>query len=133
MRLGLAGVWSIPVVVLLGLVLAAGALSVGLACVDWLQRVRVKQLAIEDFNRFVECVELLSVGGEGGTESIELSHDGWITVNETLTELVVDGERVRAEVLPLPVSGISKLTAGSYSLELKRGDDGRLFIEARRM
>jgi hypothetical protein len=133
MRLDRAGVWSTPIVLVLGLVLTISVLTVGLACVDQLQRLRRKQRGIEDFNDFLEEVQLLSMGGEGETGFVELDLDGELLVEETLARLVVDGENLRGELLPLPVRGASRLTAGSYSMELKRGEDGHLLIEIRRV
>jgi hypothetical protein len=88
---------------MLGLVLTASVLAVGVGCVDRLHRVRREQLAVEDFNRFVERVQWLSAGGEGGTGFLELSLDGRIVVDGTLAKLVVGEETLRVEVLPLPV------------------------------
>jgi hypothetical protein len=133
MRLDRTGIWSTPIVLVLGLVLTISVLTVGLACVDRFQRLRRKQLGIEDFNNFLEEIRFLSVGGEGGTGYVELGPEGEILVEGTLARLVVDGENLRDELLPLPVRGTSKLTAGNYWVELRRGKDGRLFIGIRRV
>jgi hypothetical protein len=133
MRLDRAGVWSTPIIMVLGLVLTASVLTVGFKCIDQLQRLRRKQRGIEDFNDFLEEIRFLSVGGEGGTGFVELGPDGEILVEGTLARLVVGGENLRDELLPLTVRGTSRLTAGNYSMELKRGEDGCLFIEIRRI
>ncbi len=129
MRLGHNGVWSLPVVLVLGLVLTTSVLSVGLACAGMVNRTRQKQVAIEDFNRFLEKIQMLGIGGVGGTGYLELKLDGEIILDGDLAVVVVGGENLRFEMLPLPVAGVSSLSAGCYNLELKKGGDGNVFIE----
>lgn len=129
MGLDRRGVWSTPVVLLLGLVMTAGVLSVGLASLDRMQRVRLEQLSVEDFDRFLERVQMLGMGGEGGTGFLELSLDGEIKVGGGLAQLVVGSKTLRVEELAMRASDCS-LTAGRYRLELRR-DSAGLFIEIR--
>ncbi len=128
MRLGQKGVWSLPVVLTLGLVLTASVLSVGFACAGMVNRARQRQAAIEDFNAFLERIQMLGIGGVGGTGRLELKLEGEIILEGGLAGLVVGGENIRFENLPLTISGVSSLSAGCYRLELKR-EDGDVFIE----
>ena len=135
LKLDARGIESLPVVLLLGAVLGGSTLAIGAACLDQAQRLSGRQRAIDSFNYFVERTRMLSAGGLGSVQLVELELcGGKLTVEKELVQLVINGEIVGSNVLPLPVttSGL-ELSSGSYLLELKRGADGGYHLEARRV
>ncbi|MDI6884276.1 MAG: hypothetical protein QMD00_04000 [Hadesarchaea archaeon] len=127
------GVESLPVALMLGAVLGASTLAIGAACLDQAQRLSGRQRAIDSFNHFVERARMLGAGGVGSIQLVELELGGGeIIVDGELVQLMLDGELVRSDVLPLPVSAPeSELNSGSYLIELKRGASGGCFLEVR--
>lgn len=131
MRRESVGVESLPVVLLLGAMLGASTLAIGIACLDQAQRLSEKQRAIDGFNLFIERTRMLSAGGVGSIQFVELKlGEGSIILDGESVQLVIGEEIVRSDVIPLPISAPeSQLGSGSYLIELKRGADGRCFLE----
>jgi hypothetical protein len=129
MRRDAKGVESLPVVLLLGAVLAASTLAIGTACLDERQR------AIESFNIFVERARMASTGGIGSVQQVELELTGGkLVVDANLVQLIYGEEVLRSETLPLPVvqdGGGFEIGTGSYAIELLRGGEGGYFLEVR--
>lgn len=130
MRRDARGVEALPVALLLGAVLGASALAIGFACLDQTQRLNERQRAVDSFNLFVERTRMLSAGGVGSVQLIELELGGCkIILDEELVQLVTGEGVVRSDVLPIPVSTpLSQLGTGIYLIELKRGADGKCFL-----
>lgn len=135
MRRDARGVESMPVVLLLGAVLGAGTLAIGTTCLDQARRLSERQRAIDSFNHFVERSRMLSAGGVGSVQLVELELGGGeIIVDGELVQLMLNGDLVRSDTLPLPVfSQETELGSGSYLIELKREAGGEFFLEVRRV
>lgn len=135
MRCDAKGVESLPVVLLLGAVLAASTLAIGTACLDRVQRLGERQRAIESFNIFVERTRMASTGGIGSVQQVELELTGGeIVFDANLVQLIYGEEVLRSRTLPLPVvqdGGGFEIGTGSYEIELLRGDEGGYFLEVR--
>ena len=135
MRRDAKGVESLPVVLLLGAVLAASTLAIGTACLDRVQRLGERQRAIESFNTFVERARMASTGGIGSVQQVELELTGGkLVIDANLVQLIYGEEVLRSETLPLPVvldGGGFEIGTGSYAIELLRGDEGGYFLEVR--
>lgn len=129
------GVESLPVVLLLGAVLAASTLAIGTACLDRVQRLDERKRAIVSFNAFVERARMVSTGGVGSVQRVELELTGGkLVLNANLVQLIYGGEVLRSETLPLPVvqdNGGFEISTGSYAIELLRGGEGGYFLEVR--
>ena len=129
------GVESLPVVLLLGAVLAAFTLAIGTACLDRAQRLGERQHAIESFNLFVELARMTSAGGIGSIQQVELElNGGKLVVNVNLVQLTYGEEVLRGEILPLPIvldGGGFEVGAGSYAIELRRDGEDGCFLEVR--
>lgn len=128
------GVESLPVVLLLGAVLAASTLAIGTTCLDRAQRLGERQHAIESFNSFVEQARMASAGGIGSIRQIELGlNGGKLVVDMNLVQLTYGEEILRSEILPLSVvldGGGFEIGAGNYTIELRDSEDG-YFLEVR--
>lgn len=133
MRRDVRGMESLPVALLLGTVLGASTLAIGLSCLDQAQRMSERQRAIDSFNGFIERARMLSAGGVGSVQSVELELGGGMIIVEGKTvQLVLDGNLVRSEVLSLPLSTPElQLVSGDYLIELERGLNGGCFFELR--
>jgi len=135
MRRNAKGVESLPVVLLLGAVLAASTLAIGTACLDRVQRLGKRQRAIESFNTFVERTRMVSTGGIGSVQQVELElAGGELVFDANLVQLIYGEEVLRSRTLPLPVvqdGGDFEIGTGSYAIELLRGDEGGYFLEVR--
>jgi len=135
MRRDAKGVESLPVVLLLGAVLAASTLAIGTACLGRVQRLGERQRAIESFNIFVERARMASTGGIGSVQQVELELTGGkLVVDANLVQLIYGEEVLRSETLPLPVvqdGGGFEIGTGSYAIELLRGGEGGYFLEVR--
>jgi hypothetical protein len=131
MRHDAKGVEALPIVLLLGAVLGASILAIGFACLDQTQRLNERQRAIDGFNLFIERARMLSAGGVGSVQLVELELGGCkIVLEGELIQLVMGEEVVRSDVLSIPVSTpTSQLGTGTYLIGLKRGADGRCFLE----
>lgn len=127
------GVESLPVVLLLGTVLAASTLAIGTTCLDRVRRLGERQRAIESFNSFVERARMISAGGIGNLQQVELElAGGKLLFDSNLVQLIYGGEVLRSETLPLPVvqdGGGFEIGTGSYAIELQRGSEGKYFLE----
>ena len=130
MRRDARGVEALPVALLLGAVLGASTLAIGFACLGQTQRLNERQRAIDGFNIFVERARMLSAGGVGSVQLVELELGGCkIILDGELVQLVTGEEVVRSDVLPIPVSApVSRLSSGTYLVKLKRGADGNCFL-----
>jgi len=130
MRRDARGVEALPVALLLGAVLGASALAIGFACLDQTQRLNERQRAIDGFNLFIERARMLSAGGMGSVQLVELELGGYqIILEGELVQLVTGEEVVRSDVLPIQVSApVSQLSSGTYLIGLKRGADGKCFL-----
>ncbi len=133
MRRDVRGMESLPVALLLGAVLGASTLAIGVACTNQAQRLSERQRAIDSFNFFVERARILSAGGIGSTQLVELDLAGGVIIlGGDIVELVMGEETVRSDVLPLLVYSLeTRVGSGSYLIELKRGADGSCFLEMR--
>ena len=135
MRRDAKGVESLPVVLLLGAVLAASTLAIGTACLDRVQRLGERQRAIESFNTFVERTRMVSTGGIGSVQQVELElAGGEIVFDANLVQLIYGEEVLRSETLPLPVVQDGRgfeIGTGSYEIELLCGGEGGYFLEVR--
>jgi hypothetical protein len=129
------GVESLPVVLLLGAVLAASTLAIGTICIDRAQRIGERQHAIESFNSFVERARMTSAGGIGSVQQVELGlNGGKLVFDANLVQLTYGEEVLRGEILPLPIvldGGGFEIGAGSYSIELQRDGEDGYFLEVR--
>ena len=127
------GIESLPVVLLLGAVLAASTLAIGTACLDLVQRLRERQRAIDSFNTFVERARMVSTGGIGNVQQVELELGGGkVVFDSNLVQLIYGEEVLRSETLPLPVvqdGGGFEIGAGSFEIELQRGGEGKYFLD----
>jgi len=130
MRRDARGIEGLPIALLLGAVLGASTLAIGFACLDQTQRLNERQRAIDGFNLFVERARMLSAGGVGSVQLVELELGGCkIILDGELVQLVTGEEVVRSDVLPIPVSApVSQLSSGTYLIGLKRGADGNCFL-----
>ena len=135
MRCNAKGVESLPVVLLLGTVLAASTLAIGTACLDRVQRLGERQHAIESFNTFIERARMASAGGIGSIQQVELElNGGKLVVDVNLVQLTYGEEVLRSETLPLPITLESRgfeIGAGSYTIELQRDGENGYFLEVR--
>lgn len=127
------GIESLPVVLLLGAVLAACTLGLGTRALIQEQKLNERQKAIEGFNSFIERARMASAGGLGSVQHVELELTGAeIMVDANLVQLVVGEEVLRSELMPLPlVSEGGKIGEGSYAIELKRSEG--YFLEIKRI
>ena len=127
------GVESLPVSLLLGIVMAACTLGLGLKCIDNAQTFDQRQRAIGSFNSFIERASAVSFGGVGNVQRVELELGGGeIVIDSKLAQLRVGEEVLRSEVLQLPVyAKNARLENGVYEIELKRGTQG-YFLEVRK-
>lgn len=135
MRRDAKGVESLPVVLLLGAVLAASTLAIGTACLDRVQRLGERQRAIESFNTFVERTRMVSAGGIGSVQQVELELTGGkLVIDANLVQLIYGWEVLRSGILPLPVvqeGGGFEIGTGSYVIELRRDGEDGYFLEVR--
>ena len=131
MRRDARGIEALPIALLLGAVLGASTLAIGFACLDQTQRLNERQRAIDGFNFFVERARMLSAGGVGSVQLVELElGESKIVLDGELVQLVTNEELVRSDVLPIPVSApVSQLSSDTYLIGLKRGADGKCFLE----
>jgi len=130
------GIETLPVVLLLGTVLGACTLGIGVRCLAGVQRLSELQQAVDDFNAFVERARIVCAGGEGNIQQIELDlPTGRTIVEGRLLQLVVGNEIRRSEVLPLPVlvdgNEAWEIVNGRYEIELQRNSRGEYFLELR--
>lgn len=123
------GVESLPIVMMIGALLAAGTVSIGIEAIGRAQRMSDLQRAVESFNLFVEQSRILCAGGLGESRLVEMElGEGRIALKGNLVQLLVRGT-VRSELLPLPISGVeNELGNGSYLLRICQRD-GVCFIK----
>ena len=127
------GIESLPVALLLGAFLGASTLAIGAACLERAQRMSGHQREVDSFNVFVERAQILSAGGVGGEQLVELElGDSSIRVEGRLVQLFADDTTVRSEFIPIEMVIEGKeLRSGSYLMEIARAPDGRFFIKVR--
>ena len=130
------GIETLPMVLLLGTVLGACTLGIGIRCLTNVQGLSELQQAVDGFNAFVERARIVCAGGEGNIQQIELDlPTGKIIVEGMLLQLVVGNEVRRSEVLPLSVlvdgHGTQEIVNGRYAIELQRNSRGEYFLELR--
>jgi len=120
------GVESLPVVLLVGLVLGALTLGVGVSCLSRGKALVDEQRALADFEEFVLRTKHVSSGGVGSWQRVELElPEGAIAIEGRLAQLLWKGEVRMTELLPFPFSSDApKLERGNYLLELQRGAGG---------
>jgi len=128
------GIETLPMVLLLGTVLGACTLGIGIRCLANVQRLSELQQAVDGFNNFAERARIVCAGGEGNIQQIELDlPTGKIVVEGKLLQLVVRNEIRRSEVLPLPVlvdgNEAQEIINGRYAIELQRNSRGEYFLE----
>lgn len=124
------GVESLPITLLLGVVLGASAIAIGVTCLDRTQRLSERQRAIDSFNLLVEHAKIISAGGMGSVQLVELDlGDSSILVDGEHVQLLTGGAVTRSEIIPLQMSfDGEQLRSGSYLLELERLASGRYVI-----
>jgi len=132
------GIETLPIVLLLGTVLGACTLGIGIRCLGNVQGLSELQQAVDGFNAFVERARIVCAGGEGNIQQIELDlPTGRAIVEGRLLQLVVGNEIRRSEVLPLPVlvdcHEAQEILNGRYEIELQRNSRGEYFLELRRV
>lgn len=128
------GIESLPVVLVLGAVLAACTLGLGARAMIQVTRINERQKAIDSFNSFVERVRMVCAGGIGSAQRVELElGDAEITIESNIVKLVSGEEVLRCELLPLPlvVEG-SNIGGGDYTIELRRSPSGEYFLEVKK-
>lgn len=113
------GAESLPVVVMLGAIIAAGTVALGIETISRAQRMAQFQRAVGSFNLFVEQCRLLCAGGLSESKLVEIElGDGKIALKGNLVQLLIEGT-VRTELLPLPIFGEEdELRNGSYLLRV---------------
>lgn len=121
---------SLPLVLLLGAMLAASAAAIGSNALNRVQRLTSEQRAINSFNNFVEQCQMLCAGGVGDSKVVELDlGEGKIALRGNLVQLLV-GKTVKGFLLPLSVSAASdELYSGTYVLKVYRRADGLFLIK----
>lgn len=129
------GMESLPFALVLGSLLAASTIAIGVACLDRAQRLSEQQRAVDSFNLFVERVRVISAGGVGVAQIMELDlGDCSIVVDGELVLLMADGAVKLSDVVPLRIlSDCGELRSGSYIMELERSAGGRYIIRVRRV
>ena len=120
------GIESLPVVLLLGLVLGASALGLGVSCLQRAKTLADEQRALSDFEEFVLKARQISSGGVGSWQRVRFElPESAIVLEGRLAQLLWKGEVRAAELLPLPVaSETPRIERGVYLFELRRGTDG---------
>lgn len=121
-------------ILLLGTVLGACTLGIGVRCLANVQKLSELQQAVDGFNAFVERAKIVCAGGEGNIQQIELDLPaGMIIVEGKLLQLVVDNEIRRSEVLSLPIlvdgCEVWEISNGRYTIGLQRNSRGEYFLE----
>lgn len=130
------GVENLPMILLLGVMLGVCTLGIGARCLANVRNLSELRQAVDDFNVFAERARIVSAGGEGNIQQIELDlSPGRIVARGKLLQLVVGDEVRRSEVLPLPilVDGHEdwEVINGRYAIELRRNNRGEYFLELR--
>jgi hypothetical protein len=130
------GIENLPIILLLGVMLGACTLGIGARCLANVRNLSELQQAVDDFDVFVERARIVSAGGAGNIQQIELDvSPGKIVGRGKLLQLVVGDEVRRSEVLPLPVlvDGHEnwEISDGQYVIELRRNSRGEYFLELR--
>jgi|GEM_PF-3565886 len=126
-----AGIESLPVVLLLGAVLAVSSVAIGFASVDRAQRLSESQRSFYSFEFFVERAQLLSAGGIGGFQIVDLDlGDCVITVDGNIVQLISGVSVLRSETVALELLTLGgALRSGSYMMEVVRSEDGRYALK----
>ncbi|MGC8817466.1 MAG: hypothetical protein ACP5PX_06680 [Candidatus Hadarchaeum sp.] len=124
------GIESLPVIIMIGAMLAVSSVSIGIDVINRTQRMIDRQRAINSFNLLVEQSQILCAGGVGNSKIVELQlGDGIIILKGNLVQLL-SGDSIRTELLPLPISADeNELRSGFYLLMICQGVDGRFFIK----
>lgn len=132
MRRDSRGMESLPVIIMIGAILAAGTVSIGIEAISRAQRMSSQRRAIEGFNLFVEQSCILCAGGLGDSRLVDIElGDGLIVLKGNIVQLLIGGT-VRSEVLPLPIlASENELRSGSYLLRVCREGSG-FFIKVER-
>jgi hypothetical protein len=130
------GIETLPIMLLLGTVLGAYTLGIGIRCLASAQKLSGMQRAIDSFNALVERARIVCAGGKGNVQQIELDlPTGRIIIEGRLLQLVIGDEVRRSEVLPLPVLsdgyGVREIVNGRYAIELQSNSRGEYFLELR--
>jgi hypothetical protein len=123
-------------ILLLGTVLGACTLGIGVRCLGNVQNLTELQQAVDGFNDFVDRAKIVCAGGEGSVQRIELDLPaGSIVVEGKLLRLVVGNEVRKSELLPLPVIVYGyetwKIVNGWYEIELQRNSLGDYYLDLR--
>jgi hypothetical protein len=117
-RLGLRGVESLPVLLLVGGILSAVAAGLGVRAVDTFNQKRDEQVSLQEFQEFTEKARAVCFGA------------GELQVTITKAEIVLRGAVAqlcsppRAESLPVPFSRNGVLKEGTYTIRLKKIEEG---------
>jgi hypothetical protein len=122
------GVEGLPVVLLLGIILGASALTIGFKALNQAADAEARQRAIRSFNEFVERARIVALGGVGSTQQVELELSGAkMLLNARLVQLVDGDEILKSEVIQLPiVASVDKFNGGRCSMTLKRATSAEL-------
>ncbi len=127
-RREMRGVEGLPVVLLLGAILGASALALGFKAMGRAADAETRQQVIRSFNEFTERVRIVSLGGVGSVQQVELDLSGaQILFDGRLVQLVDGDEVLKSEVIQLPiVASMNRLDGGRYSMALKRATNDEL-------
>jgi hypothetical protein len=116
------GIEGLPVVLLLGTILGASALTIGFKTLNQAADSEARQRAIRSFNEFVERARIVVLGGVGSTQQVELELSGAeMLLNARLVQLIDGDEILKSEVIQLPiVASVDRFNGGRCSMTLKR-------------
>lgn len=109
------GFSSLPVVLLLSAVLAFGVVAVGVAGLGLAQRSLEKQRLLDDFYQTCESIAEISGGGE---RFVQIKSSGKIVLQGWTIEAQLNGETLKAEMLPAFCPSRVELTYGCYLLSV---------------
>lgn len=106
------GFSSLPVVLLLSVLLACGAIAIGASGLKIVRRNLEKQELLKDFYKTYESIYEISAGGE---KMIQIRSNGKIILHDRLIEAWLDGEIIRTGMLPITAPSV-ELVYGDYIL-----------------
>jgi len=113
------GTFSVPIVLVLAVVIACGAVAIGMGGLNLMREARCKQMLAEDFYRLVETIREISHGGE---RLVLLRSDGKIVLEDETIEAIWEDETLMSSRLPLLFRGRIELVRGEYLLRVQAGE-----------
>lgn len=117
------GIADLPIVIILGVLMACITAGLGFSAVERVERVKRKQEAIQSFNRLVETCRNLNYGVLGEKQKLKLSlNSSKIRIFERLAKLKNEKETIKVRRLPLPLIHKGEdnflLHSGDFQVEL---------------